>query len=156
MFSKYALNLTIKKLTRKHENEAKEMILDGLAERFGFLDRSLNPDLTNIIEAYTNVGSVFLIGCYENFLCCTGALIKENEETCRIVRMSVHKSYRGRGLARKMINELEGYARQFGYKKIVLETDNDWISAMNLYKSSNYMIEYIEEGCTHFYKRLCS
>jgi hypothetical protein len=83
------------KMTKKYEAAAKELILEGFLERFGFIDHSLNPE-NNITETYNKEGSLFLIGLIEEQLVCTGALTKESGDTCRLQRMSVKLAFRNR------------------------------------------------------------
>jgi GNAT superfamily N-acetyltransferase len=131
---------------------AKEIILEGLEERFGFLDRSLNSDLNDIQENYINKGYVFLLGIYDSKPVCTGALIKEDKEIGRIVRMSVLKDYRRKGLAQVIISELENKAVELGFTRIVLETNKEWYDAINFYSSNGFNEYLIDERLIHMEK----
>ncbi|WML47616.1 GNAT family N-acetyltransferase [Neobacillus sp. PS3-34] len=146
--------LQLANITKEFEKEARELILDGFKERFGFIDCSLNPDLKNIIGTYSKPGCLFLVGLIENIVVCTGAFTLEAEDTGRIVRMSVNREYRRLGIARKMINELESQAKHLGYKKLVLETNHEWTSAVQFYKKNGYSEERKELSCIHFLKLL--
>ena len=152
MNSKTLDNLRIIKITGEYEEMARNLVLEGLLERFGFIDHSYNPDLKDILKTYGTDGTLFLIGFIREELICTGALTKEKEDTGRIQRMSVKKKYRRQGVANRMIKELELLAKEMGYKKIVLETNNNWISAIKFYRKNGY-VEYHNDGeCTHFIK----
>lgn len=52
-------NLRIIKITKEFEDKARNLILEGLLERFGFIDHSCNPDLKSIIRTYSQNGNVF-------------------------------------------------------------------------------------------------
>ena len=91
MNSKTLDNLTIIKITGEYEEMARNLVLEGLLERFGFIDHSYNPDLKDILKTYGTDGNLFLIGFIGEELICTGALTKEKEDTGRIQRMSVKK-----------------------------------------------------------------
>ena len=52
--------LQIHQITKEFE-EARELILKGLEERFGFIDLACNPDLKRILESYNRKGSVLLL-----------------------------------------------------------------------------------------------
>jgi GNAT superfamily N-acetyltransferase len=139
-------------INKEYEEESKQLILEGFLEYFGNIDQTLNPDLNNLYEIYSKKGNIFLIGLYGTQMIGTGGLLKEDEHTARIVRMSVKKAYRSRGFARTILKELEFIASVYGYKKIVLETNNEWIKPINLYKSSGF-IEYLNDGqLTHMVK----
>ncbi|MBT2687483.1 GNAT family N-acetyltransferase [Bacillus sp. ISL-47] len=142
------------KITKKYEAAAKQLILEGFLERFGFIDHSLNPDLNNITKTYSLEGSLFLIGFIGEEMVCTGALTKESGDICRLQRMSVKTAFRNRGIARTMVQVLESQAQAEGYKKIVLETHLSWSSAVTLYKSCGYKEYLQEEGMIHLFKSI--
>jgi ribosomal protein S18 acetylase RimI-like enzyme len=154
IMSKVTKELQIELVTEATQAIAKDLILEGLAERFGFIDYSLNPDLNNIVESYINKGNVFLTGTIQGDIRCTGALINEETTVGRIVRMSVLKEYRRTGFARKMLEKLEGIARDKGYTRLVLETNVEWVSAVQFYKSCGFNEINIEDGLVHMVKQL--
>lgn len=146
--------IKIVSVTKETQNEAKKLILDGLAERFGYLDESLNPDLNDIVENYISKGHFFIIGLYNDKIVCTGALIKEKKEVGKMVRISVHKDFRGRGLGKLIVNELEKIGIKHGYKRINISTEHTWHDAIGLYKSCGY-IQYGQDSIdVHLYKNL--
>ncbi|HLX21255.1 MAG TPA: GNAT family N-acetyltransferase [Gaiellaceae bacterium] len=53
-------------------------------------------------------------------------------------RMYVVPAYRGRGLGRRLLVELEAEARRLGYASLVLETGDRQPEALGLYASSGY------------------
>ncbi|KAA0546921.1 GNAT family N-acetyltransferase [Bacillus sp. BGMRC 2118] len=146
------MNITV--ITSSDVDKAKELVLKGLEERFGFLDPALNPDLNDITGNYLKEGSVFLIGKENGVLVCTGALSKETQSTGRIVRMSVKSSSRGQGFARKMLHALEEFAVEYGYTRLVLETNNAWQSAIQLYGSEGFECYEDDGQISHFSKQL--
>ncbi|WP_096188832.1 GNAT family N-acetyltransferase [Evansella halocellulosilytica] len=146
--------LVIQILNEENEEKCKELILLGLKERFGFIDHTLNPDLHKMFDYYSQNNRLFLTGFIDDTLVCTGALVEEKNTVGRIVRMSVKKEYRGRGIARRLLRELEDAAKNKGYRVIVIETNNRWKSALSLYHSSGY-IDYLNDGdCTHMSKTI--
>ena len=141
-------------VTKQFEEAARQLILTGLKERFGFLDPSYNLDLISIIQSYNGKGEVFLVGLHNNELLCTGALIKERSNVGRIQRMSVKQTYRRAGLAKLMIQALEIRAREEGYNQVVLETNNSWHSAIEFYKNRGYQLKCKDKERSHFVKKL--
>lgn len=130
--------LEIEPFTPAYQAEVKAFVLEGLAEHFGFLDTTLNPDLDNIMDHYTNQGHVFLIGIMNREAVCCGALVPYDETTGRIVRMSVKKDYRRNGYASRMIEALEEEARHKGYSAIILKTLGHWADAVGFYTHKGY------------------
>ncbi|MGI9465595.1 MAG: GNAT family N-acetyltransferase [Rubripirellula sp.] len=61
-----------------------------------------------------------------------------NRETGELKRMYVRANFRGRGVAKMMLNEMEHQAYLRGFKRIVLETGNQQHSAIDLYQANGY------------------
>lgn len=61
-------------------------------------------------------------------------------DAVEIKRMFVQKAYRGRGLSKLVLHELETWAIENGYRYAVLETSIHFKTARNLYTSSGYKI----------------
>ncbi|MBN8201676.1 GNAT family N-acetyltransferase [Bacillus sp. NTK034] len=147
-------DIKIVQISKDYETAAKELILKGFQERFGFIDHSLNPDLNCLTETYSAEGDFFLAGLIENELVCTGAITNVGKGECRLQRMSVKKEFRGQGIAGMMVRQLEDRARAAGYRKVVLETNMAWDSAVNLYKRCGYMEYYMEDEMIHLSKEI--
>ena len=147
-------NLLILPIKKNQENEARKLIFEGLSERFGFIDDSLNPDLKNIVESYIEKGDIFIVGIHKEKLVCTGALIKENDHTGRIVRMYVKKDYRRMGIARYVVKILENYGKQKKFTTLLVETNDDWNSAIKLYKNGGFQKFDHFDGNIHLQKMI--
>jgi putative acetyltransferase len=63
-----------------------------------------------------------------------GAIKTYNENAMEIKRMFVKPEYRNRGFAKQILNELEGWAKELGYKETILETGIRQTEAVNLYE----------------------
>lgn len=147
-------DLKIVQISKDHETAAKELILNGFQERFGFIDHSLNSDLNYLTETYNGEGTLFLAGLIENELVCTGAMTNEGKGECRLQRMSVKKEFRGQGIASMMVRQLGERAKAAGYRKVVLETNIAWNSAVNLYKRCGYKEYKLEDEMIHLFKEI--
>jgi hypothetical protein len=77
-------HIKIVPISKDRETAAKELILNGFQERFGFIDHSLNPDLNCLTETYNAEGALFLAGLIDNELVCTGAITNEGNGECRL------------------------------------------------------------------------
>jgi putative acetyltransferase len=63
-----------------------------------------------------------------------GAIKTYNENAMEIKRMFVKPEYRNRGFAKQILRELEGWAKELGYKETILETGIRQTEAVNLYE----------------------
>lgn len=85
--------------------------------------------IKNVLIAYQNDQAV---GC--------GAIKKMDEHTIEIKRMYVPSHLRGNGIASQVLQELETWSRELGYKKCVLETGKKQPEAIALYHKNHYQI----------------
>jgi GNAT superfamily N-acetyltransferase len=76
-------------------------------------------------------------------------LINEAPGTGRIVRMSVAAHRRRQGLARLLVQELISKAINQGHKKIVVETNDDWMGAIRLYQTCGFQLYDHRDGEIH-------
>jgi putative acetyltransferase len=67
-------------------------------------------------------------GCFRSFA----------PDTVEIKRMYVRPEFRGRGISRLILAELEKWAGELGYSKSVLETGNRQAEAIHLYHHFGY------------------
>ena len=69
-----------------------------------------------------------------------GAIKKFDNTSLEVKRMFVSKDDRGKGVAQKVLQELETWAKELGYKKCVLETGKRQLEAVKFYKKCNYKV----------------
>ena len=69
-----------------------------------------------------------------------GAMKEFDNSTMEIKRMYVTIEMRGKGVAVAVLNDLESWAKELGYKKCVLETGDKMLEAIGLFKKSGYKI----------------
>ena len=82
-----------------------------------------------------------VILCYENNLAFgCGAFREIDSETVEIKRMFVLAEQRGRGIASKILSQLELWALTLNYTQTILETGINQPEAIALYKKSGYSI----------------
>ncbi|MGV3611435.1 MAG: GNAT family N-acetyltransferase [Fluviicola sp.] len=85
--------------------------------------------IKHVVLVYENEEAV---GC--------GAMKEFDPETMEIKRMFVPVEKRGVGLASKVLRELENWAADLGFKKCILETGDDMLEAVGLYKKCGYKV----------------
>lgn len=84
--------------------------------------------ITHVVVAYTNDEPV---GC--------GALKPFATGVMEVKRMFVQPAHRGRGVAQKIVAELEQWAHEDGYTEFVLETGKKQTAAIRLYEKCGYV-----------------
>ncbi|TCI84787.1 GNAT family N-acetyltransferase [Tenacibaculum sp. M341] len=82
-----------------------------------------------VVVAYNNNEAV---GC--------GAIKKFNDTTMEVKRMFTDEKARGKGVASKILLELEKWTSELDFKKCILETGIRQVEAIGLYKKNNYKI----------------
>lgn len=90
----------------------------------------------NIIELNPNVVVIYLD---ENPVAC-GCFKKYNKNTIEIKRMFVAPEARGLGLAQRILQELELWAKELGYSISILETLYKQQEAISLYQKVGYAV----------------
>ncbi len=136
-------DLRIERFDPSMQDAFRALVLDGMAERWGAVDESLNTDLDDIDNQYENdcvlvaVDGVTVVG--------TGILLIRATEG-EIVRMSVYRDYRRRGIGKQVLAELVKLAIGYGVKRIVVETNAKWIEARNLYEAFGFKFTHSSPG----------
>ena len=106
---------------RPEDQEAvRRLILEGLKEHWGILDENKNHDLNNISMSYAK--DIFLVAWKNDKIVGTGAFLPRSEDTVEVVRMSVQRYLRRRGIGGRILTELCKRAYRRGYKRLILET----------------------------------
>ena len=67
-----------------------------------------------------------------------GGIVRFDETRAELKRMYTLPEARGRGLGRRVLEELEAAARGLGYTGVVLETGDQSQAALSLYRSSGF------------------
>ena len=86
------------------------------------------------------VATPFLICDEEQAVACGVIRQLEGTNVAELKRMFVHKNYRGQGWSKILVQELETWAIEQGFKAMILETGDKLVEAISLYKSLNYSI----------------
>ena len=109
------------------ELDADLAVRDGKEREFYNQFNKLDS-IKHVIIAYENEKPA---GC--------GAIKQYSSDTMEVKRMFVPLKLRGKGIASAVLNELEKWASELGYKKCILETGKRQPEAIALYKKNGYM-----------------
>jgi GNAT superfamily N-acetyltransferase len=128
--------LTLKRTTSDNEDfghlvlqlDAYLRILDGEDHAF-YAQYNKSNLLKNALVCYED-GKVVGIGAYKEF--------EPNEAEMK--RMYTLPEYRGKGIAKAILTELENWAKEEGYTKAILETGFMQVDAIGLYQKLGYTV----------------
>lgn len=93
-------------------------------------------------DQYNKVDSIKeVIVIYDNkeAVAC-GAIKKMDADRVEVKRMFTKENQRGKGLASQILKELEAWAKELQYKKVVLETGKRQVDAVQLYLKNDYQL----------------
>jgi GNAT superfamily N-acetyltransferase len=128
---------------QEFQDAFRRLVLDGMAERWGIVDESLNTDLDEIESSYE--GDCVLVALDGALVVGSGILLLRAAEG-EIVRMAVQREYRRRGIATRLLAELILFAPERGVNRIVVETNARWTEARNLYEKSGFKFTHSAPG----------
>jgi ribosomal protein S18 acetylase RimI-like enzyme len=129
---------SIRPFTPADAPEMRRLVLNGLGDHFETIDETMNPDLDDITASYHEAGAAIVVAERGGEIVGCGILIREDDETGRLVRMSVRGDQRGQGLGKRLVRELLAAAEMRGYARVVCETTDDWADAIALYRSCGF------------------
>jgi GNAT superfamily N-acetyltransferase len=128
------VSLHIRAFHPRDNAAARALIVAGLRERFPDYRDELNADLLDIAAHH----HAFLIGELCGQIVATGGLKLEDASTVTVARMSVAAEARGQGFAKMMLKALLDVARDGGFRRAILLTGTDWITATTLYEGAGF------------------
>ena len=143
--------LKIRPFTPADQTAARQLILAGLGQHFGWIDESRNPDLDDLQCHYLDQGHLFVVAEKQGTLVGTGALIGETPGVSRMVRISVSLAHQRQGIGRQLVAHLMQQAWARGDQRIVVETNLDWWDAIGLYHSLGFSQYDQDEESVHLH-----
>ena len=114
-----------------------------------------DADLKDIEHSYFEKGGTFyvleekdgsIVGAY--------GLYPVESRTCELRKMYLHRSYRGKGLGKLLLESALSEARRLGFRKMILETASALKEAIALYKSYGfveYQPDHLSSRCDQAY-----
>lgn len=118
-----------------------EVVESGLLERLDeeLLERYPGEPVNGIVpDEFRASGGYFVIARHGEEIVGCGAFRPFGAETVEIKRMYISKQYRGHGIARVILEQLEAEARERGFTRGILETGIRMPEAIALYGSRGY------------------
>jgi len=116
-------------------------------EMKGFTDDVLNTDLHDIDEFYEDDSRMFvaeLDGQIFGMACIARKAGFHKPGVAELKRMHVSSAIRNRGIAKKLLKQVERFCKGKKYNKVVLDTCSNRYAALGLYKKFGFEIEHID------------
>jgi len=108
----------------------------SLEESTAFYEgQGILQDIDELQQAYFDNDGIFLVMTDNDQIIGTGAVRKIDDDVCELKRVWLLFEYHGKGLGYRMMQELFSFAREKGYSRMRLETDQEYQNrAFNFYK----------------------
>jgi GNAT superfamily N-acetyltransferase len=136
--------VAIRAFSTKDQPAVTALILGGLAEHWGEVDESLNPDVHDLASAYANGRTVVAEG--GNRLVGTGTVFPVGNRRAEIRRMSVAPDCRQLGVGRALVAALVDAARDWDIDQVVLETSAHWDGVVAFYLRCGFVLTHHDDG----------
>jgi len=114
----------VKSLSDELHKDLEAIYGNGIIE--DFIDE--NEQMLVFYIAYDEKGNAISCGALKHF----------DDSTAQIKRMYVKPQFRGRGISKLILKQLESYAEELNYQRLVLETGLKQPEAMSLYRKFGY------------------
>jgi GNAT superfamily N-acetyltransferase len=129
--------IVVRRFDSHDQSRCRQIILSGLAEHFGFINETRNPDLDDIERSFISTGHGFYVAEHDGHIVGTVGLLFEPGRA-RVVRMSVARSHRKQGIATALLRHCVGVAKRTGFSEIVAFTEPHWTDAVGFYLASGF------------------
>ena len=136
--------LTIRTFAPADQDEAARLILGGMAEHWGEVDESLNPDVDDLAGTYRE-GRTIVVE-HGGRVVGTGTVFPIGDRAAEIKRMSVAPDARRLGVGRAIATELVDTARGWACERVVLETSAHWDDVVAFYLGCGFSITHHHDG----------
>jgi ribosomal protein S18 acetylase RimI-like enzyme len=146
------MSVVVAPLNAEDTAAVRQLLIDGLSERWGTYDPCFNPDLEAFPQSY--LGSLILVAKTAGAVVGTGTLRSISPHRVEIARMSTAPSSRRTGVASAILKQLLEHARAVGAEEVVLETTSSWASAVGFYTKHGFARVREQGGDTHFIHHL--
>jgi putative acetyltransferase len=141
--------IVIREFRSSDQAQVRRLVLLGLQEHWGKLDRTLNQDLNDITKHYTN--AVFLVAEQPGMgIVGSGAMVPRGNGVAEVMRMSVSATARRHGLGTRLLQALVDRARSMGLRQVMLETTETWHEVIAFYLRFGFRITHHQNGDVYF------
>lgn len=133
-------HFTFRTVTNKDTEKIISLVKTILPEfNLTYSPETSEQDLQDIEGTYTKNGGAFeVIENLQGEILGTVALLKIDNDRCKMRKMYVHSHYRKNGLGHALLKRAFYIAKTLGFKEIVLETVHNMKAAIHLYEKHGF------------------
>lgn len=140
--------IIIKPFQNNFQQEARQLILQGMGEHWGWIDEQANPDVDDLESSFKN--GYFITAWKDDQLVGTGGIKFESGGVYRIERMSVRADVRRNGIGTQILDNLIKWAEKVKAQTVVLETTSSWKEVIEFYLKYGFVIISEDSDNIHF------
>jgi GNAT superfamily N-acetyltransferase len=118
----------------------RELTSAGMEDAFAaYVQRALNEEIDRIAEYFDPAaGNGFWVVVHDGAVTGMFGLERQSDEAVELRRMYLEQSFRGRGLAERMLERAEAEAVRLGYRRLVLSAAEIQVAALGFYRRSSF------------------
>ena len=119
-----------------------------LRERFeGYISTSVSGELSQLREVFSPTKSnAFWVVEIDRQIVGMFGIESRNEDSTELRRMYLDRSFRGRGIAQRMLQRAEAQARELGFSTMFLSTAEIQEAALAFYRKCGYQLVRTEHA----------
>lgn len=130
------MKIKIGKIQKKDIDKAYKFCT-GIFDELGW-DKRFNYGLENLKQFFAGDRELFLLAKEGEKIIGCGGLKELSKDKGLLKRFYVAKEFRGKGLASLILKKIKGFAREQGYKVIVLDTFKNNFRAQKFYQKQGF------------------
>jgi len=126
--------MIIRKFKEKDGEQVLKLVSKVLYEIFKIKPRKIELD-----KGFFKKEGVLYVAEEGNRIIASVGLKKHKNKVARLKKMYIEKQYRNAGLAQKLYNKVESFAKKVGYNRIILSTTPQMKAAIKFYQKNGFV-----------------
>jgi ribosomal protein S18 acetylase RimI-like enzyme len=139
------MNIEITTFRPEHARRFGELNREWL-ERYGLMEPSELQQLEEPEHYFVGGGGRIFVALHDGEVVGTCAVMPHGPDEVELAKLSVSKDFRGRGLARSLVERCLAYAREQGCRRVVLVSNSQLQTALQLYESLGFRYGPVPAG----------
>jgi GNAT superfamily N-acetyltransferase len=115
-------------------------------ERYHLMEPSEVEQLEEPERYFMGGGGQIFVALHKGDVVGTCAVMPHGSDEVELAKLSVSKDFRGRGLARSLVQRCLAYAREQGFRRVVLVSNSQLQTALQLYESLGFTYGPVPAG----------